>query len=127
MGDDLQHDSDVHTLCPPAEEDSAIRCRVSLHGDTRYFDAGDLGALLTALNFGGTFPHARRLALKALVAVVEPYRENINCPVEPAAFRKEVWDLIRICCMQEKALLEKISEVLKIEIVRCTSAYQLPK
>jgi hypothetical protein len=117
---------EIHTLYPPVDEDSPIRIKTCPPGgNARIFDAGDLDSLQTALTYGQTYAHARSRAVSTIAEVVEFYCSNIKCP--PAydlvathedyrTIRMEVYELIRNCSLQEKAILDQAYEVLHREI-----------
>jgi len=84
-------------------------------------------SLVGALHHDDTFFYARRLALLAIARVVELSLEEMKCPKEYdeikateeyVAVRKEVYELIRMCTMQEKLLLQRTSDVLKSELAK---------
>ena len=89
----------------------------------------DLPSLLEALNYEDTFSHARYIALKSVKNVIEYYERKIWKPDENEMeeyqdVRKEVWDLVKTCCIQERRLLVAASLVLNSEILRFDSENQ---
>jgi hypothetical protein len=124
----------IHRVCPP-EEGTGFRLAVTPPGkNVRYFDIPDLPSLLDALQYGNFFPRARVLALEQLNSLVELYLDNMWEPDESdevyydmiatedySEVRKEVFDLVRILCIQEGRLLEKAFVILQSEIAKCKS------
>jgi hypothetical protein len=101
-----------------AEGTPEVHIEVHLLGqEIETFHAPDLATLLEALNYNGAFVYARYLAMRAFRAVLRHYKNNIWVPrgddeyqqliqnEEYSSVRKEVWDLIRISCVQERNLM----------------------
>lgn len=123
----------VHRVLPPTEDYHDVRIEVSPPAETgveaKYFETPDLETLLEALNYADTFKYARIYALKAIREVVEFYREGIWRPKDGETFdewkekegddtglRKEVWEMVRLLCIQEGRLLDEALYVLNEEI-----------
>jgi hypothetical protein len=123
--------SSVHAICPPTENHPDFRMAVQVaESNVEVFDTPDLEALVKALNYGDTYPHARNRALKGLKNVILDYREKLWEPDQEgdgeyldlvgtesySQVRKEVWDLVKLCCIQEGRLLDAALQVLHQEI-----------
>ena len=117
----------MHAICPPENDVSLMRTVVIIPGqDMHYFDAPDLPSLLEALNYGGTFPHARYRALEFLMNIIKRYKEHIwrtsgddSSPIESCSrMRIEVVRMIKLCCRQEANLLDAIWKALELEILK---------
>lgn len=100
------------------DDEPEVQIEVHLLGqEVKTFHAPDLATFLEALNYNGAFVHARYLAMLAFQSVLEHYKDHIWIPgsddeyqqlienEEYSRVRKEVWDLIRICCVQERNLM----------------------
>ena len=96
--------------------------------DTKYFEIPDLPSLHEALSYGDTFPRAREYVLNALKIIVDEHLNRTWLPDEDHDFsdlkemeeycdvRREVWELIKTCCVQERNLLDDARIVLNSEI-----------
>jgi hypothetical protein len=112
-----------------AEDTPEVHIEVHLLGQgIETFHAPDLTTLLEALNYNGAFVYARYLAMLAFRAVLRHYKNNIWVPggddeyqqliqnEEYSSVRKEVWDLIRISCGQERNLMTAALDVVSQSI-----------
>jgi hypothetical protein len=92
---------------------------------------------LEALHYGNSFDQAKLLALTFLDELVMYYLENMWTPEdrrtpgdgdgeyreliaveEYVDVRREVWELVRMCCIQEARLLGDAHDILQKEISR---------
>lgn len=125
---DSMDEGAVHAICFPGDEDSTIRIAVSPLGkDVIFLEAKDIQSVILALNYDNTFSFARTCALKTLKRIVEHYEDNMWLPDETDDFddfvriseysdvRREVWELVRECCAQERRLLDEVKHVLNME------------
>jgi len=124
-----ESDTAVYKLHLPTDDEQQIRLAVSPPGmDVKYFEIPDLLSLHEALSYGDTFPRARECVLNALTIIVNEHLNNIWQPDKDHDFtdleemeeycdvRREVWGLIRVCCAQERNLLDAALIVLNSEI-----------
>ena len=118
----------IHKLYLP-EDDEQVRLAVSPPGmETEYFDVPDMASLFEALNYENTYPNARECALNALKIIVEYHKERIWNPLEKDNFlsfekrkeflgvRRNVWELVKNCCIQERNLLDTVCKTLEAEM-----------
>ena len=123
----------MHGLCLPTDDEPELRIAITPPGQqVKFFDTPELSSLLEALNHQDTFSYARECALNSIKNVVEYYEEEIWKPngidtfeglVEMEEYRdirREVWDLVRVCCAQEGNLLREARRALNAEISRST-------
>jgi len=131
-----------HRILPPTEDYHAIRLEVTPPVDTsypaQYFETPDLESLLEALRYGDTFAYARECALGMVRDVVGGYRDGIWRPRGGETYeewgaaqggeagsggteiegegegrvRREVWEMVRLLCVQEGKLLDDAWEKL---------------
>jgi len=91
-------------------------------GGVKQFDTPDLESILNALKEGGVFPQARVLALEKLKALVGYHRDKIWRPSQQDDYetalehyptvRREIWNMVKIWCVQEGKLLDEAWDVL---------------
>jgi hypothetical protein len=115
----------IHKLYLP-EDDEQVRLAVTPPGmEMEYFEVPDMESLFEALNYGNTYPYARECALNALKSSVEYHKERIWNPLENdgcgemkdfLGVRRNVWELVRNCCIQERNLLDAASKALEAEM-----------
>jgi hypothetical protein len=133
----------VYRVCTPTGEDSPeVHIEVRLPGqEVKKFHTPDLTTLLEALSCNGAFVHARYLAMTVFQAILQHYKDNIWLPEddydyrkliqieEYSTVRKEVWDLIRMCCFQEGNLMSAAVDVVASDLkeyMRLTNTMILP-
>ena len=101
----------THMICPPEDEDDAFRIAVFLpERDPLYFEVTDLPSLLTALNYEDMFSRTKVYVLQVIETVVAHYSGKMwstkeEIPNEYKDVRKEVVELVKLCCAQEARLL----------------------
>jgi hypothetical protein len=111
LGEDVETPA-THMICPPEEEDDAFRMAVFLpERDPLYFQVTDLPSLLTAFNYEDMFSRTKVYVLQVIETVVAHYSGKIwstkeeEIPDEYKDVRKEVVELVKLCCVQEASLL----------------------
>src|SRR5271154_1176988 len=102
----------THMICPPEDEDDAFRIAIFLpESDPLYFQITDLPSLLTALNYEDMFSRTKVYVLQVIETVLAHYSGKIwstkeeEIPDEYKDIRKEVVELVKLCCAQEARLL----------------------
>jgi hypothetical protein len=102
----------THMICSPEDEDEAFRIATFLpEREPLYFRVTDLPSLLTALNYEDMCSRSKVYVLQVIETVVAHYSGKIwstkeeEIPDEYKDVRKEVVELVKLCCAQEARLL----------------------
>ena len=114
----------MHAICPQDEEWQKVRLAVTPPGFyVKFFEVSGMESLEEALSYESTYRYARTCALKTLNNVIQYHkrklwpgddmeRKEFVAQSEGSKARKEVLEMVKLCCIQERRLLEEACSVI---------------